>query len=72
MVGQYAPRGTADLAACEEQVDGLERGILLPGMTLAESVAHLASLTIARDWPTLEDRRRAGSLVLRLAALGWL
>jgi hypothetical protein len=71
MAGQHAPCGKTDVTACEAQVDDLERGVLLPGMTLAESVAHLASLTIAKDWRTSEERRRARSLVLRLAALGW-
>ena len=63
--------GTADLTAREEQVEQVERGIPLPEMTLAESIAHLISLSIAVDWRTLDDRERARGLFLRLASLGW-
>jgi hypothetical protein len=59
------------VAVCEAQMDGLERGEPLSGMTLAESVAHLVSLVVRQDWDTYEERSRARSLVLRLSALGW-
>ena len=59
------------ITTCEAQVEQLERGIPLPEMTLAESIAHLTSLAITADWITPGDRERARGLVLRLASLGW-
>jgi hypothetical protein len=60
-----------DVSACAAQVEQLERGVPLPSMTLAESIAHLISLTVVEDWRTLGERQRARELVLRLATLGW-
>ena len=62
---------TADVTACEAQAGQLERGDPLPGMTLAESIAHLVCLAVAGGWRTDGERERAWGLFLRLASLGW-
>jgi hypothetical protein len=65
------PRRGADVAACEAHAEQIERGEPLPGMTLPESVAHLACLAVAGGWRTPGERERAWVLFLRLASLGW-
>jgi hypothetical protein len=59
------------LADHEAHVERLERGIPLPGMTLAGSIAELTSLALAGDLPTRGERERAWAIFLRLASLGW-
>jgi hypothetical protein len=68
---QQPRRGAAAITTCEAQVEQLERGIALAGMTLAESIAELTSLAVAGDWRTPGERERAWGLFLRLASLGW-
>jgi len=68
---RQSPSYGADLTTREAQVEQLERGVPLPQMTLAESIAHLTALALAGDWITPNDRERARGLVLRLASLGW-
>jgi len=63
--------GGTDVTAYEAQVDQLEGGAPLPEMTVAASIAHLVSLVVIGDWPTLAERERAQKLVLRLASLSW-
>ena len=71
MQRQKPSRGAAAITTCEAQVEQLERGIALAGMTLDESIAELTSLAVAGDWRTPGERERAWRLVLRLASLGW-
>jgi hypothetical protein len=68
---QQLGREARAITTWEAQVEQLERGIPLAGMTLAESIADLTSLAIAGDWRTPVERERARGLVLRLASLGW-
>lgn len=71
MVGHPPHPTGADVTGCEALVERLEGGEPLPGMTLAESIAHLASLALAGGWRSDGERHRARALFLRLAALGW-
>jgi hypothetical protein len=68
---QQPGREATIITSWEAQVEQLERGIPLAGMTLAESIADLTSLVVAGDWWTPGKRERALRLVLRLASLGW-
>jgi hypothetical protein len=71
VMDRQQPGGVVDFTTCEAQVEQLERGVPLAGMTLAESIADLTSLAVAGDWRTPGERERARRLVLRLASLGW-
>jgi hypothetical protein len=56
----------------EAQVEALEGGAHLSGLTPGESVTRLVGLLLREDWPTQEERERATRLVVRLALRGWL
>jgi hypothetical protein len=64
-------RGAADVTACEAQDERAEGGASLPGMTLAESIAHLASLALAGGWRTDGERARAWAVFLRPSCASW-